>query len=109
MFQSFRSLRIVVFFAASCLFLNDMARLVFPGIQQMLIEQVSKKKEQDDNNSVGGFSFLEEEVKHAIKDRLHHFWVSDGDLGAAAAHLIKDDDVRHLAFIPIFTPPPDPA
>ena len=103
----FRSLRVMMFVAASCLVVNDIARLLFPDVQQALIEQICKEKSQDDNNSISGFSFFEEEVKHSGKDRFH--LILDSELETAVAHLIKDDDVRHLAYIPIFTPPPDPA
>jgi len=96
-----------MFVAASCLVVNDVARLLFPSVQQALIEQVCKNQEQDDNNSISGFSFFEEEVKHSDKHRFHHLSPEEGELETAAAHLIKDDDVRHLAYIPIFSPPPN--
>lgn len=103
------SLRILMFVAASCLVVNDVARLLFPGVQQVLIEQICDEKAQDDNNPINGFSFFEEEVKHTDKDRFHYLPVTESELETAAAHLIKDDDVRHLAYIPIFSPPPNRA
>lgn len=104
-----RALRILMFVAGSCLVANDVARVVFPVIQQALIAQVCDQKGKDDNNTVNAFSFFEEEVKHSGKDRFYHLIVVESELEAAAAHLIKDDDVRHLAYIPIFSPPPNMA
>lgn len=96
-----------MFVAASCLVVNDVARLLFPGVQQGLIERICDEKTQDDNNSISGFSFFEEEVKHTDKDRFHHLSIVENELETSVAHLIKDDDVRHLAYIPIFSPPPN--
>lgn len=86
---------------------NDVARLMFPCIQQALISQISDDREQDDNNTINAFSFFEEEVKHSGKDRFYPLPLIEGELEVAAAHLIEDDDVRHLAYIPIFSPPPN--
>lgn len=98
-----------MFVAAASLVVNDVARLLFPGIQQALIEQICDEKTQDDNNPISGFSFFEEEVKHTHKDRFYHLPIVESELEKAVAHLIKDDDVRHLAYIPIFSPPPNVA
>lgn len=102
------ALRILTFVAGSCLVANDVARVLFPGIQQALIAQVCDDKGKDDNNTVNAFSFFEEEVKHSGKDRFY-LPLAAGELESAVAHLIKDDDVRHLAYIPIFSPPPNRA
>lgn len=104
-----QSLRIFLFLAASCLVLNDCARLVFPQIQQLT--SVSSCEQEEDNNPVNTFSLLEEEVKnHHYPERLLMAVLpEDSGIDAAADHLIKDDEVRHLAFIPIFSPPPNPA
>lgn len=104
-----RTLRVLMFVAGSCLVANDVARLVFPSIQQALIAQVCEKKEQDDNNSISAFSFFEEEVKHSGKERFYPLSLPENELEVAVAHLVKDDDVRHLAYIPIFSPPPNQA
>lgn len=101
--------RVLMFLAASCLIINDVARLVFPGLQQVLFEHVCDEKEQDENNSISAFSFFEEEVKHSGKYRFHHLSLAESELEIAVAHLIKDEDVRHLAYIPIFSPPPNMA
>lgn len=102
-----RTLRILVFVAGSCLVANDVARLLFPGIQQALIVQVVDDNEQEDSNPVSAFSFFEEEVKHSDNERFQYLILPEGELEAAVAHLITDDDVRHLAYIAIFSPPPD--
>lgn len=102
------ALRILMFVAGSCLVANDVARVLFPGIQQALIAQICDDKDKDDNNTVSAFSFFEEEVKHSGKDR-YFLPLEAGELETAAAHLIQDDNVRHLAYIPIFSPPPNRA
>ena len=102
-----RTLRILMFAAGSCLVINDVARLLFPGVQQVLIAQICDEKGQDDNNTINAFSFFEEEVKHSGKDRFYPLPLPESELEAAVAHLIRDDDVRHLAYIPIFSPPPN--
>ena len=104
-----RALRALLFLAGICLVLNDVARIVSPCVQQMLIDQVNNASDADDNNSLNSFSFFEEEVKHQGKERLFFLLLPEYELEAAVAHLIEDDDVRHLAYIPIFTPPPDRA
>lgn len=96
-----------MFVAASCLVANDVARLLFPSIQQGVVQQICDDK-QDDNNPTSAFSFFEEEVKHTSgKERIHHLAPPDGELETAAEHLIQDDKVRHLAYVPIFSPPPN--
>lgn len=96
-----------MFVAASCLVANDVARLLFPSIQQNLVAQICDEERQDENNPVSAFSFFEEEVKHHDGKHNSHWLLPDDSLDAAAAHLIKDDNVRHLAYIPIFSPPPN--
>ena len=101
-------LRVLMFVAGSCLVANDVVRVLFPGVQQVFIAQICDQNEQDDNNnSINAFSFFEEEVKHSGKDRFYPLPLVEGELEVAVAHLVRDDDVRHLAYIPIFSPPPD--
>ncbi|MBV6439268.1 MAG: hypothetical protein DYG98_24175 [Haliscomenobacteraceae bacterium CHB4] len=104
-----RTLRVLTFVAGSCLVINDVARLVFPCVQQALIAQVCGDKGQDDNNNISAFSFFEEEVKHSGKERFYPLPLPENELEVAVAHLIEDDDIRHLAYIPIFSPPPNRA
>ncbi len=102
-----RTIRVLMFVAASCLVVNDVARLLFPSIQQVLVQQIFDDT-QDDNNPTSAFSFFEEEVKHTSgKERIYHLILPGGELETAAEHLIKDDKVRHLAYVPIFSPPPN--
>lgn len=97
-----------MFVAAACLVVNDVARLVFPFAQQTLVMQDSGDEEQDDNSSQNAYSFFEEEVKSTShKERLQQWFSVSCEVEASVAHLIKDDKVRHLAFIPIFSPPPN--
>lgn len=95
--------------AAASLVLNDVARLAFPSVFQSATVQSTSSDEQkgDDNNP--NSTLLEEEVKHkAIKEHPEcpAFDLFDA-IDAAVTHLITDDEVRHLAFLPIFSPPPD--
>ena len=102
--------RTLLFFAAACLVLNDGVRLLCPQIQSMTVAAPAAEQEED-NNPVSTFSLLEEEVKHHYHPErlLEGIIPEDTGIGAAADHLIKDDEVRHLAFIPIFSPPPNRA
>ncbi len=95
--------------AVSSLVLNDVARLVFPHVFQTLLTQrtATDEEKKDDNNPTS--TLFEEEVKHkTTKERLE-FPAIDvlKELDSAIVHLITDDDVRHLAFLPIFSPPPN--
>ncbi len=104
-----RALRVLMFVSASSLVANDVARLMFPFIQQSLVAQVNDEERQDENNPTSAFSFFEEEVKHHGSEQDARVMLPEEELDAATSHLIKDDDVRHLAFIPIFSPPPNRA
>lgn len=103
--------RTLLFLAATCLLLNDGVRLFCPNLQQSFAESAGNRQQEEDNNPVNPFSFLEEEVKHHYHpERLLVSTLSeDAGIDVAADHLIKDDEVRHLAFIPIFSPPPNRA
>lgn len=104
--QSFRTL---LFLAATCLLLNDGVRLFCPQFQQSFIASAENPQQEEDNNPANSFSLLEEEVKHHYYPErfLVDPTMEDTGIDAAAIHLIKDDEVRHLAFIPIFSPPPN--
>lgn len=97
--------------AVASLVLNDVVRLACPGMQlnAALVACNDAGDEEDNNNKVNPFSTLEEEVKHHNSpERLQAIaLLADASIDLAAEHLIKDDEVRHLAFIPIFSPPPD--
>lgn len=98
------------YFAVACLVLNDAVRLICPAVQQSSSLTSGASEQEEDNNPVNSISLLEEEVKHHnTTERLQFMPVGDTGLDLFTEHLIKDDEVRHLAFIPIFTPPPDHA
>lgn len=99
------------YFAVACLVLNDAVRLICPAVQQSFALASGASEQEEDNNPVNSISILEEEVKHHNhSERLQVMVIEmDAGLDLATEHLIKDDEVRHLAFIPIFTPPPDHA
>ena len=104
-----RALHILLVLAVSSLVLNDVARLSFPEVFQTVFLQRFNTADEDNSNPTN--TIFEEEVKHKeMKERIEHtiVWV-EPELDATAAHLISDDNVRHLAFMPIFTPPPDRA
>ena len=92
--------------AISSLVLNDVARLVFPQVQQVLMKVADEEKKDGNNPSS---TLFEEEVKHKTCEEPIHFTALIGvfDLDVSITHRITDDDVRHLACLAIFTPPPD--
>ncbi|MEO6760627.1 MAG: hypothetical protein ABIO24_14305 [Saprospiraceae bacterium] len=99
--------RLLLVFAVSSLVLNDVARLVSPELRQMLAQAAEK---QADNNPTS--TLFEEEVKHKSCETqivLAPLLDCASDLDAAITHRITDDDVRHLAFLAIFSPPPNRA
>ena len=102
-------LHTLLFFAVACLALNDAVRLFCPAVQQITMKSPADTDQNGDNNPVNSFSILEEEVKHHYHPE--RLLVVPPDTGSgfdpATEHLIKDDEVRHLAYIPIFSPPPD--
>jgi len=101
-------LRLLLVLAVSSLVLNDVARLVFPQVQQVLLQNAEEQK-QDGNNPVS--SLFEEEVKHKSFQEQIEFspLVNIVDLDISITHRITDENVRHLAYLAIFTPPPDRA
>ena len=101
--------RTLLFLAATCLVVNDGVRLFCPQVQQYMTASSNNAEQEEDNNPVNSFSLLEEEVKnHYHPERFLVAPIPEGyGIDAAADHLIKDDEVRHLAFIPIFSPPPN--
>jgi len=103
-----KGLHVVLFLAASCLVLNDMVRLAFPWIQQMTLSSNDQEQQEEENAPISAPNLLEEEVKH---HEPHHYLESfsfhDDDAGQSKGHLIQDDDISVLAFITIFSPPPN--
>lgn len=104
-----RALRFLMVLAVASLVLNDVVRLSCPDVFQTVF--VQRDTTEDDENSNPTNTIFEEEVKHKeLKERIEHELIpAESELDATVAHLISDDDVRHLAFLPIFTPPPDRA
>lgn len=105
-----RTLRIFLFVAASMLVVNDCVRLVVSFHSDYFIAQYSPQNQEEENNPINPFSIFEEEVKH--KDCMPAFsfkTLDPGKLEDSVAPLIKDDEVRHLAYLAIFTPPPNMA
>lgn len=103
-----RALKFLLALAVASLPLNDVARLCFPDIFQMvLVQNLTEEEKQDENNPTN--TLFEEEVKHkATKERLDSLLLGlIYELDPAISHRITDDEVRHLAFLPIFSPPPN--
>ena len=102
-------LRTLVFAAGICLLANDVVRLLVPAVWQCIVVVQTPDKEQEEDNPVPPFSILEEEVKHWYHEP--HLLVFQRNEATGfrnrCGHLITDDAVRHLAFIPIFSPPPN--
>ncbi len=108
--MTIRALRFLLALAVFSLVLNDVARLAFPDVfQTVLAQQRSQDEEErkDGNNPTN--TLFEEEVKHKATKEYPDYAALEApnELDAAVAHLITDDDVRHLAFLPIFSPPPN--
>ncbi len=103
------ALRALLFISASMLVLNDVVRLVFSFIPgSFLTIQIDLSEQEEENNPVNPFSIFEEEVKHKECYPTFLFQILDGTgLEVSIAHIIKDDEVRHLAYLAIFSPPPD--
>ena len=98
------SLKALILVAVGMLMLNDCVRLVFSFQDQI----VSTAETSEESNNVGSMSLLEEELKHKdLTPRICIELSDDASLNSAVAHLIKDDEVRHLAYLAIFSPPPD--
>lgn len=97
-----------MFVAASCLVVNDCARLVFSFDKQYVAAQLRTDNQEEENNATNAFSIFEEEVKHKeLCPVICMDVIADEGIEVFVAHLIKDDEVRHLAFMPIFSPPPN--
>jgi hypothetical protein len=108
MFHLKHSLRVLLFVAASCLVVNDLARLVFSFNEQYMAIQMGNITEEENNNKTNAFSIFEEEVKHKDNAPVQSLDTpAEEPLEVFIAHLIKDDEVRHLAYLPIFSPPPN--
>lgn len=100
-------LHLILSAAIAALVLNDVVRLAFPVIQQSLIEKSAESDSQDDDNPINPFSIFEEEVKHTNAHSSILVAIPEPEPNPALKHLVKDDEVRHLAYIPVFSPPPD--
>lgn len=99
------ALRILLFVATASLVVNDWVRLLCTFQQE---SQLFEYQQQEEKNETGAFSLFEEEVKHKESSpTITIILVAEEALEAYIAHLIKDDDVRHLAYLPVFSPPPD--
>jgi len=109
MSQIHRGLRAFLFIAASMLVVNDVARLVFSfNTDSFLTIKIDPCEHGEENSPVNPFSIFEEEVKHKNCFPTFSFQTSDDvALGCSVAHIIKDDEIRHLAYLAIFSPPPD--
>jgi hypothetical protein len=102
-----KSLHVLLFLAVGCLVLNDVARLLCPGLQQIAAVSAGDY-DQDEENAPLSSNLLEEEVKHHQSNHLPHPVAPvEEDSRYLKAHLIQDDDISVLAFIAIFSPPPN--
>lgn len=106
-----RQLIVLIYLAASALLLNDVVRCVYSSIRQLTTCSAADHDCQNhqDDNTFSAFSVIEEEVKHTNERPEIHVAFPEIGLNRAIEHLIMDDEVRHLAYIPVFSPPPDRA
>lgn len=102
-----RILRVLLFVAASCLVINDCARLAI-SFNQSLSTRLNAPVQEEENNGSNTIPLFEEEVKHKELATSCCFVILPSDaIEVYVEHLIKDDEVRHLAYLPVFSPPPD--
>ncbi|MEQ1746122.1 MAG: hypothetical protein ABMA02_11895 [Saprospiraceae bacterium] len=105
-----QGLRIALFLAAGCLVLNDAAVTAFPCLQQLVFALTNDQECEEESIPLSTSNLLEEQAKHHESN--HWFeCVSDTseETVRSVGHLIQDDDVSVLAFITIFSPPPEQA
>ena len=108
MLQIQRTLKVFLFIAASMLVLNDCARLAFSMAGININSKVFLTENEEESNPINAFSLFEEEVKHSnVYPAFSFSGLTAVGLDAAIVHLIKDDEVKHLAYLAIFSPPPD--
>ncbi len=109
--MTIRTLKFLLTFAVFSLVLNDVARMAFPRVFQSVLAQriPTDGEKQDDSNPTT--TLFEEEAKHkTIKEQFEYpSFAPLEEMNVAIVHLITDDVVRHLAFLPVFSPPPDVA
>ena len=73
-----------------------------------MLSQLRNYQEQQEKNETTAFSLLEEEVKHKdITPAGSIEIIPDTGIEVFIAHLIEDDEVKHLAYMAIFSPPPN--
>lgn len=104
------SLRALLFVAVGCLVLNDMVRLVCPAVQQIICLPNDDAEQEEESIPFSTSNLLEEEVKHHETNLFPQpaLWVEE-DASRRKTYLIQDDDIPVLAFIAIFSPPPNRA
>lgn len=106
-----QGLRLALFLAAACLLVNDVVRLALPYLQETLSVSLAFEQEcEEENIPMSGSNMLEEEAKQQVP----FFWLEpvinlNDDNRFQNDHLIEDDDISVLAFITIFSPPPERA
>ncbi|MBK9336321.1 MAG: hypothetical protein IPM98_06935 [Lewinellaceae bacterium] len=106
-----KRLRVLLFLAVGCLVLNDVARLVCPDLFQPVCFLLAGDQGQEEENTPAPASnLLEEEAKHHQHHQLPEALVlPDDESSYLKTHRIQDDDILVLAFITIFSPPPNRA
>lgn len=104
------NLRVLLFIAVGCLVLNDVARLVCPALQQAVYLLNDDAEQDEENVPFSTSNLLEEEVKHHETNLFPQvsLWAEE-DSARRKSYRIQDDDLPVLAFIAVFSPPPDRA
>jgi hypothetical protein len=100
--------RFILLVTAICLLANDLVRVVCILDTQQYALQTCDAPQQD-SNDFGIFSLLDEEdaKHHHATPSISVILFPVNTMETSVAHLISDDNVRHLAYMPIFSPPPD--
>lgn len=94
--------------ASTMLLLNDCARLVFAFQPSFLISNDYHQAQGEESDPFSLYSIIEEESKVKEINTYNPFRLTaESGLETSVAHLIEDEEVRHLAHLDIFSPPPD--
>lgn len=101
-------LSVLLFVATALLLANDIVRLALTFDPGSFAAQECPQEQEEENKPFNPFSNFEEELKH--KDIYPTSFLNNlfaAGIESSVSHLIKDDEVCHLAYLDIFSPPPD--
>jgi hypothetical protein len=100
--------RVLIFVAVSCLILNDSLRFSISLSQAQIFSRFFDNSSEEEQKEASWPFSAEEEAK--IKECFNCTDVAGVvflKLGISIKHRIEDEEVRHLAHLSVFSPPPD--